>query len=186
MEETPTTVLSRNRKRNWLITAILFLGILATACGGAAQSTGGDGETPTGSGLKPAPDFTINLYRGQGTLSLADLRGKPVVVNFWGSWCPPCRAEMPDLQKVFQQFEDQGLVIVGIAVQDTERDATDFADEVGVTYPIGPDDTGQTVIDYGVIGFPTSFFITRDGEMFKKWGGAINEKRLLEFVQEIL
>ena len=149
--------------------------LLTTACTGIGRSEG-----------EPAPNFTLNLYRDQGTMRLSDLRGKPVVINFWGSWCPPCRTEMPTLQQAFEQFSNENLVVVGVSVQDSEIDALAVADEVDLTYPIGVDKTGKIVADYGVIGCPTTFFITRNGEILIKWNGAISERRLVEFIHQIV
>lgn len=132
-----------------------------------------------------APDFTLPLYEG-GAFRLAQHKGQVVVVNFWGSWCPPCRAEMPALQKVWETFQSQGLTLIGVNVQDTEADALAFLKEVGVTFPTGHDKDGAITRDYRVIGFPTTVFIDRQGQMVRRWTGAITQERLTVLVEDLL
>ncbi|GBD11665.1 Thiol-disulfide oxidoreductase ResA [bacterium HR23] len=134
---------------------------------------------------EPAPDFTLSLFGG-GQFRLAEKRGTAVVVNFWGSWCPPCRAEMPALQKVWEAYQGQGLVLIGVNVQDTEADALAFLKEVGVTFPTGPDRDGSIAVAYRVIGFPTTIFINREGQVVRRWTGAISQERLTVLVEDLL
>lgn len=136
--------------------------------------------------LKPASDFTVPLYSGgQGTFTLSSHLGQPVVLNFWGSWCPPCRAEFPALQAVFDEYRDDGLVVFGVDVQDTEADAKAFLGEQNTTFPTGPDLDNSITIEYRVSSWPTTFFITRDGEIHRKWVGQLDETRLAAFVEEL-
>ena len=121
-----------------------------------------------GSGL-PAHDFELTLFDGQ-SLRLSDLRGKVVVLNFWASWCPPCRAEMPDFQEMWEEMRDEDVVFVGIAVGDSERGARAFAEATGVTYPLGLDETGRIARDYRVTSLPTTFLIDREGNESRRFG----------------
>ena len=128
-----------------------------------------------------APDFEIELLNG-GTLRLSELQGKVVVLNFWASWCPPCRAEMPAFQSISQEYEDQGVVFVGVAVSDTEEAAGAFMTQAGVTYPLGLDTTGEISKEYMVVSMPTTYFINREGEVARKLSGAANQGALRIFL----
>jgi len=106
-------------------------------------------------------------------LSLADLRGKAVFLNFWASWCPPCRAEARDLEAAWQKVKDKNLVFLGIALQDTEKDSRAFLEEFNITYPNGRDESGKIAVDYGTWGIPESFFIDAQGRITYKHVGGI-------------
>jgi len=113
-----------------------------------------------------APAFELSrLDAADGKLSLADLKGKPVIVNFWASWCIPCKDEAPALQKTYEKYRAQGLTVIGIDAQDFVGDAKRFAARLGITYPIVHDAPGVTVDRYGVTGFPETFFIGRNGKL---------------------
>lgn len=133
----------------------------------------------------PAPDFKLPLFDGR-TFQLADHRGQVVVVNFWASWCPPCRAEAPRLQAAYQAYRDRGVVFVGVDIQDTEDAARAFIDEFGLTYPNGPDHDLSITEAYGVTGIPTTFIIDREGRLRQRWQGEIQEAQLTGFVEEAL
>ncbi len=133
----------------------------------------------------PAADFTLPLFSG-GEFTLSSLKGKPVVINFWASWCPPCRVEAPILEKVWQLYKDEGVTFVGVDIQDTEEDARAFIQKFGITYPNAKDASGRVTIDYGVSGIPVTFFVNREGLIVSRWVGAINETLLVARVEEIL
>lgn len=111
-----------------------------------------------------APQFEITTFDGQ-TLRLADLKGKPVVVNFWASWCVPCRDEAPALEAVWQKYKDQGLVVIGVDYVDTEPEAKAFMQEFGITYPTGPDVGTVISSKYKITGVPETYLITREGKL---------------------
>ncbi|MCH8206275.1 MAG: TlpA family protein disulfide reductase [Chloroflexi bacterium] len=136
-----------------------------------------------GSGL-PVHDFELTLFDGQ-SLRLSDLRGKVVVLNFWASWCPPCRAEMPDFQEMWEEMRDEDVVFVGIALGESERSARAFAETTGVTYPLGLDETGRISRDYRVTSLPTTVLIDREGNESLRLGIA-NQGALRIFVQSKL
>lgn len=121
---------------------------------------------------KPATPFTIALFDG-GKLTLNDLRGKAVFLNFWASWCLPCRDEARDLEAAWQKVKDRNMVFLGVALQDTEKDSRDFLKEFAITYPNGKDETGKISIDYGTWGVPESFFIDPQGRITYKHVGGI-------------
>ncbi|MFZ5816631.1 MAG: redoxin domain-containing protein [Bacillota bacterium] len=111
---------------------------------------------------QPAPDFTLTTLEGE-RITLSELKGKAVVVNFWASWCKPCREEMPHFQMVYDQYRDQGLELLGINVGDAKPTVTDFVDRVGVRFPIliDVDESAQTA--YKILPLPATFFIDREG-----------------------
>jgi cytochrome c biogenesis protein CcmG/thiol:disulfide interchange protein DsbE len=121
---------------------------------------------------KPATPFSLTLFDGQ-TLELEALRGKVVFLNFWASWCPPCRAEARMLEAAWQQYKDRDVVFLGVDTQDTEEDARAFIREFGITYPNGRDASGRIPIDYGVWGLPETFIIDRQGRITYKHVGAL-------------
>ena len=129
-----------------------------------------------------APDFEVETFTGE-TLRLSDLNGKVVVLNFWASWCPPCRWEMPFFETMWQEYRDRDVVFVGIAMSDTLENARDFAEESGVTYPIALDTTNEIVRAYEILSLPTTFFISKDGFIERRLAGAANEGVLKVFLR---
>ena len=129
----------------------------------------------------PAPDFQVTRFNGD-TLRLSDLRGQVVVLNFWASWCPPCRREMPAFQQAWLGSRDDGVVFVGLATGDIEADARAFAAQVGVTYPLGLDLDGAIANRYLVRVMPTTYFIDRDGLLQRKLSGFVNLGVLKVFI----
>ncbi len=132
---------------------------------------------------KQASDFSIKLFSGDG-FRLSDQRGKVVVVNFWASWCPPCREEAPVLERAWQAYKDKGVVFVGVDVWDTEKDALSFIKEFGITYSNGPDPNGEIAIDYGLTGVPETWFIDREGRLVRRWTGALTDEQITAFIEE--
>ena len=135
--------------------------------------------------VEAAPPFDLTLFN-QESLSLADLDGKVVVLNFWASWCPPCRFEMPDFEAAWKEYRDEGVVFVGIAVSDSEEDARSFAEETGVTYPIGLDGEGVTSVAYEVTSLPTTVFIDREGRIARRLVNRANMGALKIFLRGLL
>ena len=119
-----------------------------------------------------APAFTLTRFDG-GTISLKDLRGKAVLVNFWASWCPPCRLEAPTLEAAWQRYKDKDVVFLGVNIQDREKDALAFIKEFEITYLNGRDLNRRVAVDYDVWGIPESFFIDREGRITYKQVGAV-------------
>jgi cytochrome c biogenesis protein CcmG/thiol:disulfide interchange protein DsbE len=127
---------------------------------------------PTPFIAKPAPPFTLTLFDGR-VLKAEELRGKVVFLNFWASWCPPCRAEARMLEAAWRKYRAQGIVFVGVNIQDKEESARTFLEEFGITYPNGLDHGARIAIEYGVWGLPETFFIDRDGRVTYKHVGAL-------------
>jgi cytochrome c biogenesis protein CcmG/thiol:disulfide interchange protein DsbE len=138
-----------------LVGFILFVSLIGIelAARGVTQPTSG-----------AAPDFELTTFEGN-TFRLSDLRGKVVVVNFWASWCVPCRDEAPTLQSLWERYRGQGFVLVGVDYADTESGARNFIKEFGITYPNGPD-TGTRISDeYNIQGVPETFVVDQQGNI---------------------
>jgi cytochrome c biogenesis protein CcmG/thiol:disulfide interchange protein DsbE len=133
----------------------------------------------------PAPDFTLSLFDG-GELSLADLRGLVVVVNFWASWCAPCRDEAPVLERIWREYKDKGAILVGVNVNDVTTKAMAFIEEFNITYPNGPDPYNRISRAYGITGVPETFLIAKDGRLAKHYIGPISDARLRAALEELL
>jgi cytochrome c biogenesis protein CcmG/thiol:disulfide interchange protein DsbE len=128
---------------------------------------------PTGD---PVPEGTFATLGG-GTASFADYRGKPLVVNFFASWCVPCRKEMPDIERVHRDLGDQ-VQVLGLALRDSERDATSVVDETGVTYDIARDPSGKLFSAFGGLNMPSTFLVSADGLVVEARPGALSEEDL--------
>ena len=126
----------------------------------------------------PAPEFTLPALGGGGEVSTADYDGDILVVNFWASWCVPCRAEAPHLQSFYERWSSQGVGMVGIVYQDSEAAAMEFRDEFGLTFPQVMDPDGTAAIDFGVFGIPETFVIDEDGVVMAKLIGAVGPQTL--------
>lgn len=152
--------------RNWrlLMAAVLVLGVGWTALTRPAAGATTGGAIPSPRQGFAAPDFELELLDG-GIVRLSELRGQVVVLNLWASWCPPCQAEMPALQRLHAQRADQGVVVLALnsTVQDSEADARAFAAERGLTFPIALDPSGEATRAYQVRALPSTYFIDRRG-----------------------
>lgn len=131
-----------------------------------------------------ARDFSLGLFDGT-QFTLSGVRGKPVLVNFWGSWCAPCRDEAPALNRAWERYGDR-VAFVGIDIWDNERSARAYLAEVGARYPSGPDRSGELAIEYGVSGVPESLFIARDGRIARKYVGPLTDDQLTRLLNELL
>jgi len=126
---------------------------------------------------RQAPDFELRLL--DGTMArLSGYRGSVVFLNFWASWCPPCRAEAPLLEKAWRLFKAREVIFLGVSIQDTEEGARRFIEEFEITYPNGRDSQSRIAIDYGVYGIPETFFIDREGRITYKHIGALGVETL--------
>jgi cytochrome c biogenesis protein CcmG, thiol:disulfide interchange protein DsbE len=121
-----------------------------------------------------APDFTLERLDEEGELTLSSLRGKAIVLNFWASWCIPCKEEAPVLEALWRENRERGLVVLGLDAKDFRRDALDFAERFELTFPLVFDGPGDTVSPYGVTGFPETFVIDREGKVVDVLVGAVD------------
>jgi cytochrome c biogenesis protein CcmG/thiol:disulfide interchange protein DsbE len=135
-----------------------------------------------------APDFTLNGLDGK-VYTLSELRGQAVLINLWATWCPPCRAEMPAIQKIYQEYKDQGLVVLAVnaTVQDDRSAVAPFMEKYSLTFPILLDEAGDVSAKYQLQSLPSSYFIGRDGVIRQVViGGPMSEALLRTRIEQIL
>ncbi len=133
----------------------------------------------------PAPDFSLTTLDGE-ELRLSDLRGKLVMIDFWSSWCPPCREEAPALAQTYKDYQNRDVEFIGIAIWDSKDEVEKFVRRYGVTYTNGLDEKGIIAIDYGVKGIPEKFFVDRDGNLIRKFIGPMGAQDLKTILDELL
>jgi peroxiredoxin len=135
-----------------------------------------------------APDFTLNTL-DDGHVALSDLAGRPVLINFWASWCVPCRSEMPELVRAYETHKSEGFIVLGLNVtsMDSPPDVQEFVDEFSVAFPVLLDKDGEVSLRiYRIPGIPTSIFLHRDGSIARVQVGGMTGDQIDEFVAEIL
>jgi len=136
-----------------------------------------------------APDFALPDVRTGKTVRLSDFQGKPVLINFWATWCPPCRQEMPELEAAYKRHADQGFTVIAVDVRIDEELPTvrAFIDELGLTFPVVRDVNGEVEVDlYNVLGYPTSVFVDRNGIIRYVHRGPLTREFLERKLKEIL
>ena len=129
-----------------------------------------------------AVDFEMETLDGE-KLRLSELEGSVVILNFWASWCAPCRWEMPLLERMYAEYAGDDLIVVGVAVEDSAESARRFAENAGISYPLGLDSTGEISRNYGVVSLPTTFFIGAGGSVERKLLYLVDEDTLSEFIE---
>lgn len=173
--------------------------LVVAGCAGAGGSAPQYAFTPVSDEPESrgrAPDFKVSVYQGDDVLGgrelkFSELLGKqPIVLNFWAGLCPPCRAEMPDLQAMYNQNQDR-LLLLGLDVGPfvglgSREDGRRLLDELKVTFPTATTLDAQVVRDYKLVGMPTTYFIKPDGTIHRQWTGLLNKKKLDELVNELL
>lgn len=175
-----------------LIGAVAFIGLLGYGLLSKAPGTDVDASLARGEAV-PAPAFELPLLSGasgdlpsgarraaaDGTLELGELRGTPVVLNFWASWCAPCRDEAPVLERSWRRARDDGVLFLGLNQQDLTGDARGFVDELGISYPSVRAATDSVGREYGVTALPETFFVSADGDVVAHViGGVSSEDQL--------
>ncbi len=193
----PLDELADHQRRAWprrmliLVPAVAFIALLAFGLFKAAPA-----ELTPGA---RAPDIELPLLEGTGVLSSDDLEGRPVVLNFWASWCIPCKEEAPLLERAWREYRDDGVVFVGVNIKDSVTDATEFIERFDITYPIVRDEREELVSKLGVYGIPETFFIDHrwrflasvaGTEQAERQGtvvlGAISEEQLFDNVELLI
>ena len=147
------------------------------------------GELPIGLNEgKRAPDFELVDLNGR-SVKLSEYNGKPVLLNFWATWCPPCKDEMPHMEKLYKKYNKEGFEILAVNVTTSEKDPKhvgQFVDEYKLTFPIPLDEKGTVFHEYAIIGYPTSFFIDSDGVIRRKVMGPVIEEELEKEILKLL
>ncbi len=140
-----------NRMLTAILVILIVLGSIVTACQSEAPEVG-----------KRAPDFQLNTLDGQ-SVALSDLKGKPVLVNFWATWCDPCRGEMPYLQQVYDEWRGEELILLAINIAESPSQVAEFMQSQGLSFPVLLDSEADTAQRYNIRYIPTTFFIDKEG-----------------------
>ena len=166
-------------RRRWMfVVVVVVAGLFAIGVVFAGTTTRSETDPLRSGPAGPAPDFSLPALRNQTvTLTLADRGGRPAVVNFWASWCVPCRREMPTLQAAYERYGDD-VWFVGVNHQDSRPAALALLEETGATYPSAYDPQGATALEYGLFGLPTTVFVTVDGTISAMRTGEITTDEL--------
>jgi peroxiredoxin len=183
-----TAFLAHRSKWSMLFVSIVCVGLSVIWISSAAEGETTAGRTPAPREGFLAPAFELETLDG-GAMSLADHEGQVVVLNLWASWCPPCRAEMPALQSLYEEYRDQGLVVlaVNMTYQDSAVAAAEFVAEFGLSFPVLLDQTGLVGNLYRMRALPSTFFIDRQGVIRNVIvGGPVSEITLQSMVAELL
>ena len=143
---------------------------------------------------KPAKSFNVQVIQGanltqpqdRNSFTLSQFKGRPLIINFWASWCLSCRTEAHELETFWKKHESEGVQVLGIAIHDTTTSSEAFIKKYGKTYAIGLDTDGKAGINYGVIGVPETFFIDSDGIIKHKIAGPVNRASLEEHLPKMV
>jgi len=172
--------------RNKTLITITFLSLLLLIAS-CDQKTGASDGDP---GLSLAKNFSLESLSGNEEISLENFKGKPVVVNFWATWCGPCKQEMPLFEKTWREYKDRGVVFIGIDIMDDKHSAVEFIEKLGISYTNLYDPSGGTSSAYGVVALPATLFIDKNGYIaFKHYGSFLGrdaEKKFKSYLKEII
>ena len=158
-----------------ILTVALVSGMLITGC----TAGSGSSEPATATIGQPAPDFKLQNLDGE-SVSLSDFKGKAVLVNFWATWCGPCRIEMPYLQEIYEEWSEQGLVLLAVNIGESPAKVKDFMEKYNLSFPVLLDAKTTVAREYNVSGIPTTFFIDKDGVIQVKIVGAFSNTAQIE------
>jgi len=192
---------SKIPQRSLILLILLAAALLAAGCGGgsaaseevvatglpnlAEATTRGVNKAQRGLEVgQLAPDFSLQFPDGTKT-KLSDWQGQPVVLNFWATWCAPCREEMPEFVAAYDRYQDDGLVIVGVNAQETASQAAEFMGSFSMDFPVALDTRGDVQQLFNVRGLPTTVFIDREGRIVERWAGLLRGPALEELLAEI-
>lgn len=164
----------KNNQKILIATVVLALAALACASSPSGPQAGAE-----------APDFELPTPQGN-ELALSTFRGRPVMLNFFTTWCGPCQAEMPAMQAVYQRYAGEGLVLLAVDLQDTPDEVADYGEEMGLSFPLLVDEQGRVGNLYGVNSFPRTFFIDTDGVIRHIAVGTMAEEEIEDDVKDLL
>jgi len=134
---------------------------------------------------EPAPDFRLTDMSGN-LVQLSDFRGQPVWITFWASWCPPCRAENPDIEATYQKYREAGLVVIAVDIGEETSAARGYLERTGLSFLVGLDQTTEVSATYRIVGIPTHYFVDGDGVLQEFRIGALSRKAMDEKVEKLL
>jgi len=173
---------SANRK--WVIGVAVLLGLSLAVAGGVALAGRNEDEQGSDTGLQVAPvggelapDFTLANLEGEN-ISLSDFHGQPVLINLWATWCGPCRIEMPTIQSRFEEYQDEGFIVLAVNFDEQREDVQSFRDEFGLTFQMLLDPGAEVQRLYRTRSYPTSFFVDRNGVIQAQHIGVMTEGNL--------
>ncbi|MGM9925966.1 MAG: thiol-disulfide oxidoreductase ResA [Bacillus sp. (in: firmicutes)] len=150
-----------NKQRRLIMRAVI-LGVLGIALLYTLYANFTKEDNKVVAAGQEAPDFVLTDLNGQKH-KLSDYRGQGVFLNFWGTWCPPCKAEMPYMEKQYQQYKDQGVQILAVNIRESNVAVESFVNKLGLTFPVPLDKDGRVNDAYGVFNLPVTFLIDKDG-----------------------
>jgi cytochrome c biogenesis protein CcmG/thiol:disulfide interchange protein DsbE len=185
---TPTAEAAPRRPFRWwmLLLWVAVIGLLAVLAWGLINTNATRPEVG-----QAAPDFDVEFFDGyewetRPVASLEEMRGRPVVLNFWASWCVECRYETDVLEQAWRQYRDQGAVFLGVAYADVEPNSIAYMEEFGVTFPHAPDLGTDISQEYEITGVPETFFIDRDGVIRHVQIGPLNQQTMDDLMPQLL
>ena len=164
----------------YVVVSLLLLALSLVACGGQ--------DPPETTGINVGSvtvDFTLEALDGS-EVSLSEYRGDVVLINFWATWCPPCRAEIPDIEDAYRARKDEGFVALGVSVEQTYDSVAPFVELAGMTYPVLLDELSQVYNTYRVPGLPTSLFVDEEGVIQARHVGQLSKAQLQEYLDQVL
>ena len=177
--EAPSNPVARSKRTGVIVTFAVLLALLGLLAWGLKKVQAG----PVSSGM--APDFSLTSFDGR-TLKLSELQGQVVIINFWASWCPPCREEAAYLEQTWRKYEGKGVVFIGVDWVDTEKEALAYMDEFDLTYFNGPDIGTRIAQAYNLQGVPETFYVAKNGELRGVHIGPLKSPELDDKIDELL
>jgi len=175
-----------NRVVKIILPVVLILALLVTGCSPDPET---NNSTPTGTQIgDKAPDFQLENLNGE-IVSLSELKGRPVMLNFWATWCPPCRNEMPYIQEIYENWTDNpsSVVVMAVNIGESASTARNYVESRGFSFPVLLDTTETTARRYRISGIPTTFFIDKDGIIQgKKIGGFLSKAEIESYLIKIV
>jgi len=177
--EIPLESPPRSKRTGLIVAFAVILALLGLLAWGLRKVQAG----PVNSGI--APDFTLTSFDGR-TLTLSELRGQVVIINFWASWCPPCREEAAYLEQTWRKYEGKGVIFIGVDWVDTEKEALAYMDEFDLTYFNGPDIGTRIAQAYNIQGVPETFYVAKNGELRGVHIGPLKSPELDNKIEELL